>query len=1325
MMLMGGSYAWAETSTVNALKISNTSETWTGSAEEDWAVAVSGGALGQNVIKDYAQVGTKKDPSTSITFSTSEISGTITSIVVACASYNGLGTVSTTVGGSAFGTQSQSIPSWSNDSGGNVTFEGNASGAIVITMTNGTGGRAMYIKSITVTYQNDTPGLLDNDLALTGAPVSLSFDLYNNYAPQTISYTTSSSGAVSIAENDYATFNIDQTNKTITVTPKDVVTPSAQTITVCQAADNSYKYGEKEFTISVVNNTPQYTVTYKANGGTGEDIVKTYYEGTDVSIEGNRFTYSGHSFTKWNTAADGTGTDYQPNATIEDINASYVLFAQWEESNESTYDFTQIEGFSGWGNTYEEHVVDYSDATVTFASANKQTGTITNQPVTKGGDVTLVLTDGSTMSSATFVCTQWGTKTQTITLHYSTDGGQTYTSTGVTSTNFTITDNNLPAGTNAVKITFSNSSNQVGIASASIVKVSSTTPSFTITNNNEIAYDATSGSFDFTVNNPANDGVITVSENVDWISNAAISENSVTFTTTTNEARSSREGVITLTYTYNTNETVTEEVTVTQAGNTNIVMTIAEVRTQGTGNVKTQGVVTSCVGVTAYIQDETAAICVYGDTDHPINFAVGDEIAVEGTLAEYKGLVEIKYPVYSVLSQGNTVEPEVMTIAEINASTNQGWLVRIEDAKVTEISDQNTTIKQGENSIVVRGISSEVMYGLDDIISLTGNIGCYNNAQIANPTEVYVAQEGYYLAGTWTNGWSIEGMKKLTKNADGTYSYTFAEFPANTQFKIVEVNNGNQIWYDGGDQNALYGIHNGWWKDITLVGNDNAKNFIIENEGTYTFTVKTSPMTLTVTGWDYYLRGSFNQWTNNDKFTDEGNGVYKLNKHIDANTQFKVYAETNKYYSNNTFSQENCDVLLYLDHSNNMLIDVEGDYEFTLTAGNNSLNLAVTGWPVIISGDKFVKVTSTDNLTSGQYLIVYEGANVAFDGSLETLDAINNTIDVDIVNDANVGNAIAATSTNTASAFTIDLLAGTIKSASGKYIGKTSSDNGLDTSAETLYTNTITFDAGGNAVITASGNSTLRFNAASDQARFRYYGSGQEDIQLYKLVTENDVTFSEDDANDANITANAGETKNATLKRTLSNSFWSTFSVPFNVDANQVKTVLGENVELREFQGSEGTVIKFQEATAITAGHAYLVKPAATVTNPVFNGVTVVNTTGIADSDNNGYGFVGAVIKKTLKTDQTELFLGTDAKFYYPEADKATMKGLRGYFVVPAGTVPSKLSVDVEGSGIATSINSMNIEGMGDGNFYNLNGQRVNAPQKGLYIVNGKKVIIK
>ena len=47
--------------------------------------------------------------------------------------------------------------------------------------------------------------------------------------------------------------------------------------------------------------------------------------------------------------------------------------------------------------------------------------------------------------------------------------------------------------------------------------------------------------------------------------------------------------------------------------------------------------------------------------------------------------------------------------------------------------------------------------------------------------------------------------------------------------------------------------------------------------------------------------------------------------------------------------------------------------------------------------------------------------------------------------------------------------------------------------------------------------------------------------------------------------------------------------------------------------------------------------------------------------------------------------------------------------------------------GETTGINSLtpNPSPMGEGSVYNLNGQRVAQPTKGLYIVNGKKIVVK
>lgn len=161
-----------------------------------------------------------------------------------------------------------------------------------------------------------------------------------------------------------------------------------------------------------------------------------------------------------------------------------------------------------------------------------------------------------------------------------------------------------------------------------------------------------------------------------------------------------------------------------------------------------------------------------------------------------------------------------------------------------------------------------------------------------------------------------------------------------------------------------------------------------------------------------------------------------------------------------------------------------------------SYTLTVAAPVAPFDGDYFVKVTNANDLTSGEYLIVYGEGSLAFNGALETLDAVSNTIPVVFDHDKIQGTNEALTAV-----FTINATAGTIQSASGMYIGQTSDANGLATSAETAYTNTITFDEEGNANI-VSGGAYLRYNSASNQTRFRYYKSSsytnQQTIQLYK-----------------------------------------------------------------------------------------------------------------------------------------------------------------------------------------------------------------------------------
>ncbi len=84
-----------------------------------------------------------------LTLSTSNIPGTIKSVSVECASYQGKHNVSITVGGTTY-LSSTATSSWTTVQA--KTGTGNSSGTIVISFTGGT--RALYIKSITVVYNN-------------------------------------------------------------------------------------------------------------------------------------------------------------------------------------------------------------------------------------------------------------------------------------------------------------------------------------------------------------------------------------------------------------------------------------------------------------------------------------------------------------------------------------------------------------------------------------------------------------------------------------------------------------------------------------------------------------------------------------------------------------------------------------------------------------------------------------------------------------------------------------------------------------------------------------------------------------------------------------------------------------------------------------------------------------------------------------------------------------------------------------------------------------------------------------------------------------------
>lgn len=262
--------------------------------------------------------------------------------------------------------------------------------------------------------------------------------------------------------------------------------------------------------------------------------------------------------------------------------------------------------------------------------------------------------------------------------------------------------------------------------------------------------------------------------------------------------------------------------------------------------------------------------------------------------------------------------------------------------------------------------------------------------------------------------------------------------------------------------------------------------------------------------------------------------------------------------------------------------DIVTSQSFTINSGGGS------------TGKVYQKITSTDDLTDGNYLIVYEDESLAFDGRLTSLANTNNNCSVPIVTSGNT----KTITTSDDIYFTYNSSEGTLKSASGYYIGQTSNTNGLASSQTTTYRNTITFSNGDANIV--SGGAYLRFNSSSNERRFRYFKSGtytaQKAIQLYKDVTPTTPkveapTFSPAPGEYPSVqtVTIACETPGATIHYTYNGGSEQTGNSPITLNVNSNATIV-----------AWATLADYEDSNPVTAAYTINLTPTLTASpNPL------------------------------------------------------------------------------------------------------------------------------
>lgn len=207
-----------------------------------------------------------------------------------------------------------------------------------------------------------------------------------------------------------------------------------------------------------------------------------------------------------------------------------------------------------------------------------------------------------------------------------------------------------------------------------------------------------------------------------------------------------------------------------------------------------------------------------------------------------------------------------------------------------------------------------------------------------------------------------------------------------------------------------------------------------------------------------------------------------------------------------------------------------------------------------------------------------------------------------------------------------------------------------------------------------------------------------------------------------------GTYDNVTLKRKF-NTGWNTVCLPFTI--SDVEAFFGADAKAYSFSSYTDGNLGFTTVSTLTASYPYIVYVPAAITDDIaLTNITIASGDATAwYTYKSGAYFRGTYAPVAAgawtKTSPDDIIYGVvGATGRIQQAgDNATIKGFRAYFDLPASAPAPSISFEDAATGIKTVITADELNRNGE--VYNLNGQKVQNAHKGLYIVNGRKVVVK
>ena len=317
----------------------------------------------------------------------------------------------------------------------------------------------------------------------------------------------------------------------------------------------------------------------------------------------------------------------------------------------------------------------------------------------------------------------------------------------------------------------------------------------------------------------------------------------------------------------------------------------------------------------------------------------------------------------------------------------------------------------------------------------------------------------------------------------------------------------------------------------------------------------------------------------------------------------------------------------------------------TITAtsvGDNtkSATCAITVVPVV----EYKKVTAELDDWSGEYLLVYENsASEAYvwtgvdAGQCYATATISNS---KITKPANgVKLTVEALTGDNEGKYSLKVVGGT---NNGKYVGRTTTGNGLNI-VDDVLANTISYSTteGNVGVVINSGQSTtMRFNSATGASnlRFRYYGSGQQPVQLYRKVVTSAVTITDPATGTGSLALADGETPVADGVSVDAGTELTVTATPNSGNhyiggtVTVTKTVGGDDVTAKVYNSSTKKITMPEYAITVSATFT----PTYAINKVAEGGSIALSYTAGGAAE--GYAIAGTAVTATATADGSHTF---------------------------------------------------------------------------------------